>query len=132
METLLNLNIGETISKFVSEMSFVEVFQSGQWIMIVVACVFLYLAIANLFSFFAFGLDKYKAKKHAWRISERFLLLTAAIGGSAGALFGMRIFHHKTLHRKFTVGVPLILFVQLGLILFYWIHTDPRLFSFLF
>ena len=47
METLLNLNIGETISKFVSEMSFVEVFQSGQWIMIVVACVFLYLAIAK-------------------------------------------------------------------------------------
>ena len=95
-------------------------------------CIALYLAIANLFSFFAFGLDKYKAKKHAWRISERFLLLTAAIGGSAGTLFGMRIFHHKTLHRKFTVGVPLILFVQLGLILFYWIHTDPRLFSFLF
>ena len=47
METLLNLNIGETISKFVSEMSFVEVFQSGQWMMIVVACVFLYLAIAK-------------------------------------------------------------------------------------
>ena len=47
METLLNLNIGDTISKFVSEMRFVEVFQSGQWIMILVACVFLYLAIAK-------------------------------------------------------------------------------------
>lgn len=47
METLLNLNIGDTISKFVSEMKFVEVFQSGQWIMILVACIFLYLAIAK-------------------------------------------------------------------------------------
>ena len=47
METLLNLNIGDTISKFVSEMRFVEVFQSGQWIMILVACIFLYLAIAK-------------------------------------------------------------------------------------
>ena len=47
METLLNLNIGDTISKFVSEMRFVEVFQSGQWIMILVACIFLYMAIAK-------------------------------------------------------------------------------------
>ena len=47
METLLNLNIGDTISKFVSEMQFVNVFQGGQWIMILVACFFLYLAIAK-------------------------------------------------------------------------------------
>ena len=47
METLLNLNIGDTISKFVSEMQFVNVFQVGQWIMLLVACFFLYLAIAK-------------------------------------------------------------------------------------
>ena len=45
METLLNLNIGDTIQKFLSEMMFAEVITSGKWIMILVACFFLYLAI---------------------------------------------------------------------------------------
>ncbi len=91
-----------------------------------------YLAAVNLFAFFTYGLDKFKAKKHAWRISENFLLLTAAIGGSIGALLGMRVFHHKTLHKKFTVGIPLILSAQIGLALFFWIRTQPGWFSFLF
>lgn len=95
-------------------------------------CAAVYLAAVNLFAFFTYGLDKYKAKKHAWRISEAFLLLTAAIGGSIGALAGMRVFHHKTLHKKFTIGVPLILLAQIGLALFFLIRANPAWLSFLF
>ena len=91
-----------------------------------------YLLVVNCFAFFLYGLDKYKAKKQLWRVSEKFLLLTAIIGGSAGALFGMRVFHHKTLHKKFTVGLPVILAFQISLVLFFWIRTDSALFSFLF
>ena len=55
-----------------------------------------------------YGIDKWKAHRKQWRISEKMLLFLAVIGGSAGALAGMYIFHHKTLHKKFTIGVPLI------------------------
>ena len=53
--------------------------------------------------------DKWKAKKNRWRIRESTLLLVAALGGSVGSLAGMYLFRHKTLHLKFTVGIPLIL-----------------------
>ena len=59
-----------------------------------------------------YGIDKWKAHRKQWRISEKMLLFLAVIGGSAGALAGMYIFHHKTLHKKFTIGVPLILVIQ--------------------
>ena len=75
----------------------------------------LYLAAVNLITFLAYGLDKMKAKRDAWRIKESTLLLLAAIGGSLGALLGMQVFHHKTRHRKFTIGVPLILLAQIAL-----------------
>ncbi len=76
-----------------------------------------YLVVINLITFFLYGIDKWKAARHRWRISEAVLLLAALIGGSIGALAGMYGFHHKTLHRKFTVGVPLILIAQIILIL---------------
>lgn len=60
-------------------------------------------------------LDKLKAKKNAWRIPERTLLLIAVLGGSIGSLLGMYLIRHKTQHPKFTVGVPLILAVQVVL-----------------
>ena len=75
----------------------------------------LYLVFINLLTFGAYGIDKCKAQKNAWRIKESTLLLLAAAGGSVGALLGMQIFRHKTKHPKFTVGVPLILLVQIGL-----------------
>ena len=75
----------------------------------------LYLVFINLLTFAAYGIDKRKAQKNAWRIKESTLLLLAAAGGSVGALLGMQIFRHKTRHPKFTVGVPLILLVQIGL-----------------
>ncbi|MBF1067638.1 MAG: DUF1294 domain-containing protein [Porphyromonadaceae bacterium] len=74
-----------------------------------------YLILMNLIAFALYGIDKRRAKQGAWRISEYTLLLVALLGGSLGALLGMRYFHHKTRHRKFRYGVPLILLLQLGL-----------------
>ena len=77
-----------------------------------------YLIFINLFAFCTYGIDKWKAKKGAWRVPEKTLLILALIGGSAGAWFGMQIFRHKTKHRKFTVGIPLILLLQILLVTF--------------
>ena len=74
-----------------------------------------YLILINLIAFALYGIDKRRAKQGAWRISEYTLLLVALLGGSLGALLGMRYFRHKTRHRKFRYGVPLILLLQLGL-----------------
>ncbi len=75
-----------------------------------------YAVLINLITFGAYGLDKYKAKAGSWRIPEKTLLLLTAVGGSMGALLGMKVFHHKTMHKKFYIGVPLILVLQLLLI----------------
>lgn len=63
--------------------------------------------------------DKIKAKKNKWRISEATLVWIAILGGSIGVVCGMRLFRHKTLHPKFSIGVPLILAIQaiLGIII---------------
>lgn len=79
----------------------------------------LYLVLINLITFAAYGIDKRKAQKNAWRIKESTLLLLAAIGGSVGALLGMQLFRHKTKHRQFTVGVPLILLAQIALVVWW-------------
>ncbi len=87
-----------------------------------------WLAVINFITFLVFGLDKWKARRkedHAStrRVPEKTLFLLAAIGGSVGALLGMRVWRHKTLHRSFRVGIPLILILQIviptGLCL-YW------------
>ena len=74
-----------------------------------------YLLIINAVGFLSMLLDKLKAKKNAWRIPERTLLLIAILGGSVGSLLGMQLVRHKTQHPKFTVGVPLILALQVVL-----------------
>ena len=74
-----------------------------------------YLLSINLLTFLAYGIDKWKAKHKRWRITEAALLLLAALGGSPAALLAMRVFHHKTLHKKFRYGVPAILLVQVAL-----------------
>ena len=79
-----------------------------------------YLLIINAAGFFSMLADKFKAKKNRWRIPERTLLLIAALGGSVGSLLGMYLFRHKTLHPKFTIGMPLILATQV--IAFTWIY----------
>jgi len=72
-----------------------------------------YMLTVNLAGFILMGMDKKKAEEHRWRISEKTLFLTASIGGSIGVLLGMSIFRHKTKHRKFTLGIPFILSVQI-------------------
>lgn len=80
---------------------------------------FIYLIIINLVAFTAYGVDKWKAKKDKWRISEKTLILLAAIGGALGAYAGMRYFRHKTQHKKFTICVPLFLILWIiGLVWF--------------
>ncbi len=78
----------------------------------------LYLLVINLITFLVFGLDKYKAIHHQFRISVKTLMCLALVGGSAGGLLGMYIFRHKTRKPLFTVGIPIILIVQLILISF--------------
>ena len=74
-----------------------------------------YLLAVNITSFLLYGIDKYKAKKGRWRISEATLLTMAAIGGSIGAWAGMRLWHHKTMHKKFKYGIPIIIILQVAL-----------------
>ena len=80
--------------------------------------VFIYLAIINVVTFFMYGIDKWKAKKSKWRIRESALLGLAILGGSVGAWLGMKVWHHKTLHKKFRYGIPLILIIQIILLIF--------------
>ena len=74
-----------------------------------------YLFAINIVSFFLYGIDKYKAKKNKWRISEATLLMIAIIGGSIGAWVGMRLWHHKTMHKKCKYGIPVIIIMQVAL-----------------
>lgn len=74
----------------------------------------IYLAVVNVVTFFTYGIDKWKAKRARRRISEATLLGLAVIGGSIGAWIGIRVWHHKTLHKKFKYGVPLILLLQIA------------------
>lgn len=77
-----------------------------------------YLLAINIVSFFLYGIDKYKAKKNKWRISEATLLMMAVIGGSIGAWVGMRLWHHKTMHKKFKYGIPIIIILQVCLVVY--------------
>ena len=74
-----------------------------------------YLLAINAVAFIMYGIDKYKAKKAKWRISEATLLLLAVLGGSIGAWIGMKVWHHKTMHKKFKYGIPAILLIQIAL-----------------
>ena len=74
--------------------------------------IYLYLLIINAAGFLLMLIDKVKAKKNLWRIPEKTLFLTAIFGGSIGSLAGMYLFRHKTQHPTFTLGMPLILAVQ--------------------
>ena len=78
--------------------------------------VLIYLAFINVVTFFVYGIDKWKAKKSLWRIREASLLMLAILGGSIGAWLGMKVWHHKTQHKKFKYGVPAIIIVQLAII----------------
>ena len=77
-----------------------------------------YLIAINAITFITYGIDKWKARKNKWRIPESTLLLHAVFGGSIGAFLGMRVWRHKTMHKKFKYGIPSILVLQIGLLLY--------------
>ena len=77
-----------------------------------------YFLLVNATAFILMMADKIKAKKNRWRIKESTLMLSAALGGSIGALAGMYTFRHKTRHRKFTIGIPAILTLQIAAVIF--------------
>ena len=77
--------------------------------------ILVYLFLVNAAGFLLMLIDKRKARKNKWRIPEKALMTVAAIGGSLGSLLGMYTFRHKTQHLKFTIGIPLILTVQIVL-----------------
>ena len=79
----------------------------------------IYLIGINILTFLIYGVDKWKAQRDRWRIPEDTLIWLAVAGGSVGALLGMNLFRHKAKHRKFFLGIPAILLVQLGLLYFF-------------
>lgn len=87
---------------------------------------FVYYIIAiNIVGVFIMAWDKMKARGDGWRVSEKNLLLIAIVGGSVGIYLGLKVFRHKTRHYKFSVGVPIIFFIQAGIVvcLFYQVRV---------
>ncbi|MBQ8154252.1 MAG: DUF1294 domain-containing protein [Prevotella sp.] len=78
----------------------------------------IYLAVINVVTFCTYGIDKLKAKKSLWRIREVSLLMLAVLGGSIGAWLGMKLWHHKTQHKKFRYGIPAIIIIQFAFIIY--------------
>ncbi len=76
-----------------------------------------WLLFINTAGAFLMYLDKRRAVSHQWRISEKTFFFIAFLGGSLGCIFGMRFFRHKTRHLSFTLGLPLIFFLELGAVL---------------
>jgi uncharacterized membrane protein YsdA (DUF1294 family) len=81
--------------------------------------IIIYLLLINIVSFFFMGLDKYKAMKNLWRTPEKTLFLLAILGGSLGSNIGMYIFHHKTKHKSFVIGMPTIFILHIIVVIFY-------------
>jgi len=79
---------------------------------IVILLIICYFLIINIVDFVLMGIDKSKARKQTWRIPESTLILVALIGGSLGAWIGMYTFRHKTRHKVFVIGIPLLLLVH--------------------
>lgn len=80
----------------------------------------MYLALASLVSFTAMGVDKARARRHKWRVSEKTLVLLAALGGALGGCLGMLLFRHKTQHKLFQISFPLLLLAQAALVFLIW------------
>lgn len=86
------------------------------------AYIHLYLIIINIITFALYGMDKWRAMTRQWRISEKKLIGLAVIGGSAGAMIGMTVFHHKTRKWYFKLGIPAISVIQITLIIHFMIR----------
>ena len=86
--------------------------------------VILYLVAINVVTFLLYGIDKFKAKRSKWRIPESVLLGLAVVGGSVGAWLGMMVWRHKTQHKKFKYGIPLILAMQIAILIMVSCKTE--------
>ena len=93
-----------------------EFFESSQEIMKPVM-IYGYLLIVNLSSFILIGVDKGRAVNKMYRIQEKIFFIFALLGGGIGIYFSMFKYRHKTLHKRFTIGIPVILIIQLVLLL---------------
>lgn len=96
--------------------------------MVVVGIIAAYLLIMNIIGFALMGIDKRRAVKRLWRISESTLFVVAIIGGSLGSIIGMRVFHHKTKHWYFVYGMPAILIIEV-LAVVAFVYFSPIEFS---
>lgn len=85
---------------------------------IILLALLCWVLVLSLTAFALFGLDKRKARRGQYRVPEKILFLSAILGGSPGAILGMRFFHHKTLHKRFRYGLPAILALQVLLCLY--------------
>ena len=79
-----------------------------------------YLIIISMIGFILPPVDKSKARKNKWRIRERTLFIVSALGGSVAMYISMRIFHHKTKHKRFKIGIPVIIILQFGAVFAIW------------
>lgn len=80
--------------------------------------IIIYFVIINVLGFFAMGIDKLKAKKGSWRIPEDTLFMFTLLGGGFGTTAGIYVFRHKTKKKKFTIGMPLILALEIILVMY--------------
>ena len=90
----------------------------------VVVIALVVIAVMNVVSFVLMGIDKRRARRGVWRISEKALFLSTACFGGLGGVLGMKVFHHKTKHWYFRVFFPVLLFVQVVLLAAgaYWLY----------
>lgn len=80
--------------------------------------IYLYLLAINVIGFLSMGVDKFKAKNKLWRTKEKTLFVIALMGGSIGSIIGMYTFRHKTKHNTFVYGMPIILGIQIGIVIY--------------
>ena len=92
----------------------------GKWLLL------LWLGLASLLLFGMMGADKKKAKRGQWRIPEKTLFLVAICGGAVGGTLGMYQFHHKTKHRSFQIGFPILAVLQLLLLGYLWMNEQKK------
>lgn len=81
----------------------------------------LYLVAINIIGIAIMGIDKHKAKRQSWRVSEKTLFIVALLGGSIGVKIGMELFRHKTHHKQFVYGIPAIIILQIAAAIYFYV-----------
>lgn len=80
--------------------------------------IIIYMITVNIIGFIAMGIDKRKAKKGSWRITENTLFMFTILGGGIGTIAGIYAFRHKTKKKRFTIGMPVICILEIILIIY--------------